>query len=66
MNGGGSRYKQRRGGVDVLKKRREDASALPKLRKMNNHVSKFSHEVLWSAMRLRIALGRLAKGANDE
>jgi hypothetical protein len=54
------------GGVDVLKKRREDACALPKLRKMKNHISKFSHEVLWSAMRLRIALGRLAKGANGE
>jgi hypothetical protein len=53
-------------GVDVLKKRREDASALPNLRKMKNHVSKFSHEVLWSAMRLRITLGGLAKGANGE
>ena len=38
----------------------------PKASRNEKSHLKFSHEVLWSAMRLRIALGRLAKGAKGE
>ena len=42
------------------KKRREDACALQLSRKPNSALFRISHEVLWSAMRLRITFIRLA------
>ena len=45
----------------LLEKRREDAVALPKVRKIEHCPSRVSHEVLWSAMSPLIAFGALRR-----